>query len=226
MSLKTQARVLRVLEDQRFYPVGSQRPTEVDTRVPGGDQQGSGEADRNRPVPGGSLFPAQRHPLRSPAAKGAQAGHSTASELLHGDAQPPSWQTGKGHSSRGPASASPVSLAGKRPRTPQHGRALDYHGSRCPGGACGPSPVHPGRSRRLPAGGPELAGSPRGVRVRFPDPKATGIWRQHFQNRHRDRDGAAATCTGNSRPTASASASHAESAGAAREFRKRPGEGV
>lgn len=33
MSLKTQARVLRVLEDQRFYPVGSQRPTEVDTRV-------------------------------------------------------------------------------------------------------------------------------------------------------------------------------------------------
>ena len=33
MSLKTQARVLRVLENQRFYPVGSQRPTEVDTRV-------------------------------------------------------------------------------------------------------------------------------------------------------------------------------------------------
>ena len=33
MSLRTQARVLRVLEDQRFYPVGSQRPTEVDTRV-------------------------------------------------------------------------------------------------------------------------------------------------------------------------------------------------
>ena len=33
MSLKTQARVLRVLEEQRFYPVGSQQPTEVDTRV-------------------------------------------------------------------------------------------------------------------------------------------------------------------------------------------------
>ena len=33
MSLKTQAKVLRVLEEQRFEPVGSQKATEVDVRV-------------------------------------------------------------------------------------------------------------------------------------------------------------------------------------------------
>jgi two-component system, NtrC family, nitrogen regulation response regulator NtrX len=33
MSLKTQAKVLRVLEEQRFYPVGSNRASEVDVRV-------------------------------------------------------------------------------------------------------------------------------------------------------------------------------------------------
>ena len=33
MSLKTQSKVLRVLEEQRFYPVGSNQPTEVDVRV-------------------------------------------------------------------------------------------------------------------------------------------------------------------------------------------------
>ncbi len=33
MSLKTQSKVLRVLEEQRFYPVGSNEPIEVDVRV-------------------------------------------------------------------------------------------------------------------------------------------------------------------------------------------------
>lgn len=33
MSLRTQAKVLRVLEEQRFYPVGSNQPIEVDVRV-------------------------------------------------------------------------------------------------------------------------------------------------------------------------------------------------
>ena len=33
MSLKTQSKVLRVLEEQRFYPVGSNQAVEVDTRV-------------------------------------------------------------------------------------------------------------------------------------------------------------------------------------------------
>ncbi len=33
MSLKTQAKVLRVLEEQRFYPVGSNQAVEVDSRV-------------------------------------------------------------------------------------------------------------------------------------------------------------------------------------------------
>src|ERR1700759_2413299 len=33
MSLKTQAKVLRALDEQRFYPVGASTPTHVDTRV-------------------------------------------------------------------------------------------------------------------------------------------------------------------------------------------------
>lgn len=33
MSLKTQAKVLRALDEQRFYPVGASRPVHVDTRV-------------------------------------------------------------------------------------------------------------------------------------------------------------------------------------------------
>ncbi len=33
MSLKTQAKVLRMLEEQRFYPVGANKPIEVDVRV-------------------------------------------------------------------------------------------------------------------------------------------------------------------------------------------------
>ena len=33
MSLKTQAKVLRALDEQRFYPVGASRPVHVDARV-------------------------------------------------------------------------------------------------------------------------------------------------------------------------------------------------
>ncbi len=91
MSLKTQAKVLRVLQEQVLTAVGGSRDTRVDAhprRRPraGRDQQGPARRDSRRTIPRRPLFPPERGAdLRAAAARTAR-GHPAAGGPLHGAA--------------------------------------------------------------------------------------------------------------------------------------------
>ena len=70
MSLKTQAKVLRVLQEQVMEPVGGIDADQRGRARAGGDEQGPAGGDSRRPVPRGSVFPPERRPdLRAAAAR-------------------------------------------------------------------------------------------------------------------------------------------------------------
>ena len=70
MSLKTQAKVLRALQEQIVEPVGGQQQRARRRARDRRDQQGPRRRDPARPVPRGPLFPPERHPdLRAAAAR-------------------------------------------------------------------------------------------------------------------------------------------------------------
>ncbi len=60
MSLKTQAKVLRSLDEQRFEPVGARDIHSGGCTGGGGHQQESGRRDRARKFSRGSVLPAER----------------------------------------------------------------------------------------------------------------------------------------------------------------------
>ena len=60
MSLKTQAKVLRSLEEQRFEPVGAETSIQVDVRVVAATNKNL-ERNRTRELPRRSVLPAERH---------------------------------------------------------------------------------------------------------------------------------------------------------------------
>ena len=68
MSLKTQAKVLRVLQEQTMEPVGGTTNHPGGCARPRGDEQGSAGRDPRRPVPRGSVFPLERDPDFRPGA--------------------------------------------------------------------------------------------------------------------------------------------------------------
>ena len=70
MSLKTQAKVLRALQEQVVEPVGGQSSVRVDVRVIAATNKDLAEEIRQRPVPRGSVLPAERDSdLRAAAAR-------------------------------------------------------------------------------------------------------------------------------------------------------------
>ena len=84
MSLKTQAKVLRVLQEQTMEPVGGTARDQGRRARAGGDEQGSAGGDPRRPVPRGPLLPAERDPDLRAAAARAAGGHPAAGRALHG----------------------------------------------------------------------------------------------------------------------------------------------
>ncbi len=68
MSLKTQAKVLRVLEEQAFERVGGKETLRVDVRVLAASNQNLQEQIAPEPLPRGPLLPPRRHPHRGAAA--------------------------------------------------------------------------------------------------------------------------------------------------------------
>ena len=76
MSLRTQAKVLRVLEEQRLEPVGSNQPITRGCARDRRDQQEARRADRPRPISRGSFLPAQRDSLQRAGAARARRRHS------------------------------------------------------------------------------------------------------------------------------------------------------
>ena len=81
MSLKTQAKVLRTLEEQRFTPVGSDEPVTVDVRVIASTNKDLGRRNFARQFSRRSFLPTERDSLLGAAAARTQRRHSA---CLHG----------------------------------------------------------------------------------------------------------------------------------------------
>ena len=71
MSLKTQAKVLRVLQEQVVERVGGRGGVRVDVRVIAATNKDLGYGDRGGGVPRRPVFPPQRHPGLRAAPPGA-----------------------------------------------------------------------------------------------------------------------------------------------------------
>ena len=92
MSLKTQAKILRILQEQRFERVGGTKTIAVDVRVLAATNKNLQGRDRGRPLPRGPLLPPQRDPHPRAAPGRARRGHPRAGGRLFGpsgrEAQP------------------------------------------------------------------------------------------------------------------------------------------
>ena len=92
MPLPLQAKLLKVIEEQEFYPLGARTTTKVDVRILPRLQQAPGPAGEGRPVPRGPVLPAQRDPgLHSPLER-AHPGYPRTYPQLH-----PKEERGAGH---------------------------------------------------------------------------------------------------------------------------------
>ena len=104
MSLKTQAKVLRALQEQVVEPVGGTAGMRVDVRVLAATNKDLPTEIRGGAVPRGPLLPPERHPDLRAAAARAPARHPAAGGALH-DA---SWRASTGAARSG-------SMPGLRP---------------------------------------------------------------------------------------------------------------
>ncbi len=86
MSLKTQAKVLRALQEQVVEPVGGASGVRVDVRVLAATNKDLTDRDPRRAVPRGPLLPAERHPDLRAAAARSRRRHAAAGRALHGGA--------------------------------------------------------------------------------------------------------------------------------------------
>ena len=104
MSLKTQAKVLRVLQEQTMEAVGGTDADQGGRARARRDQQGSAGRDPRRPLPRGPLLPAERDPDLRAAAARAAGGHPAARRPLHGRVRarvrPPDQELRAGRASR------------------------------------------------------------------------------------------------------------------------------
>ena len=81
---ETQIKLLRVIQEKEFTPLGSTDPIKVDVRILAATNADLAQAGGRRQVPRGSVLPAQRHQHCAAAAARAQGRHSAAGgALLH-----------------------------------------------------------------------------------------------------------------------------------------------
>ena len=130
MSLKTQAKVLRALQEQVVEPVGGTAGVRVDVRVLAATNKDLPTEIRGGAVPRGPLLPPQRH-SRSPCRRCA-TGRATSrcsrehfmAELAREYGRRP-----KRFDAGAATGASELPLAGQRPRAAERDRAADDHGA-------------------------------------------------------------------------------------------------
>ena len=129
MSLKTQAKVLRALQEQVIEPVGGQRSVRVDVRVIAATNKDLVDRDAERPVPRGSVFPPQRHPdVRAGAARPRRRRDPARGAFRRGVRQGVR-TAAQAALARGDGAASRIPLAGQRARAAQRHRAPHDHGA-------------------------------------------------------------------------------------------------
>ena len=127
MSLKTQSKVLRTLDEQRFTPVGSDEPVTVDARAHRVHQQGPRRRNFPRQLSRRLVLPSQRHSLLGSAVARTPGGHSAAgaplSEGVFRHLRPPAARTHR----RRDRDPDAIFLAGQRARVAQRDRAHRHH---------------------------------------------------------------------------------------------------
>ncbi len=186
MSLKTQAKVLRALQEQVVEPVGGANSVRVDVRVlaatnkdlPAEIRAGRFREDLYFRL---NVIPIFVPPLRDRAEDIPRLGEHFMTELAreHG-------RRSKKLDSSAAAALQSVSLAGQRARAAQRDRAHDDHGAgrhhRCNGSAV-PRRRCVGRRRRSRRSDDAAARGPRALRARLHPARAGGAARQHLTHR-------------------------------------------
>ena len=163
MSAKTQAKVLRVLQEGEVERLGSARTIKVDVRVIAATNKNLEEEIEKGHFREDLYFRLAVIPISRAAAARAPRGHPAARAALHGLLQPREQRAAEAHHAGGARGAAAVPLEGQHPRAAQHGRAADHHDRRrhdrrrpiCPT-ACGAG-VGRARPRRSPSATAEPA---------------------------------------------------------------------
>ncbi len=105
MTLPIQAKLLRVLQERQFYPLGSEKPVEVDVRVIVATQKDLARTGKTGAFPGGPLLPDSCHSGSPAPFKGKERGHSSSGRTLFEKIQPPNEKGDKRPGTHGPAKA-------------------------------------------------------------------------------------------------------------------------
>ena len=129
MSLKTQAKVLRVLQEQTMEPVGGTARIKVDARVLAATNKDLQAEIRGGQLPRGPVLPPERHSDLRAAAARAAGGHPAAGRSLHGRVRArvrPAAEDVRARRDRRPPA---VLVARQRARAAERDRAADDHGA-------------------------------------------------------------------------------------------------
>ena len=127
MSAKTQAKVLRVLQEGEVERLGSARTIKVDVRVIAATNKDLEEEIERGTLPRGSLLPAERDSDSRAAAARSARRHSGARPALRGAVQPRQQSSAAAVFARRARGAAEGAVARQHSRAPQRRRAAAHH---------------------------------------------------------------------------------------------------
>ena len=130
MTLATQTKLLRILQEREFERIGSNVPIKIDIRVITATNRDLAAEVDEEPLPRGPLLPAQRHPHPHAAAARAQRGHPAARGALPREVPIRARRHPDLHHRGGPGPTRRLRLARQRARARERGRARGGAGPR------------------------------------------------------------------------------------------------